>query len=1190
MRELRRFVGGQLGATLVKRGKPGPGYLARGVSAADLIVMDRIYAAWSDGKPVLFTHIGSEKYDVYWGTGSAAGLARLGCRGKLWALSLLLVQHAGLPAAPRAIGKELVAFADAHCRFVLDNPPVRGHTEYLETVLTNLISEVHKDSCPDPRLAPALLETAIAFCVRRLFGGDEAPESTAFRRAAAAEPASITDYLHGLLATLPEFGADDRTNAGRPHGEWVSEVSRIDPVIAKGIEDERGAARRYMPATPDDKSDPHARKLAIELRENQLVLVNGDHFCGKKARIKTLLRCIAGETDRLTFPILNEMDGRLVQRLPVRMISAQNVSFQSLVEEVVQFLKKYHAAFQVATRVTGAAEVEPLPATPAAGDIDATLQWVSENCGHLPALYIFTDTDAFRFDHARNAVRDSSILKLVRTLNRTSRFSRVILTTLPLPASGKERKAIFGTLRYRALTVHPRSAQQLSQMLSTEVQNDFPSDLNAQLRSVIRGDDLIALAAVFSLGMEKSTASQPLREKTDRIARNFLRQRAEARGEARAELYAFLAELVEMHGLLHPIALIAACEDGLQNGTLDRLLNHWSRYDPTLEPRAKGTLENRLRDFRRRTGKGFLNLVPLPRFDLEEYDFREAPDRGQQLWEIETMVSVELLRAIRDKHADLVLSAHRLIAREARDRAQLKKVFMRAPFGTRVSEDLYRDVQAYVNLLAGIPRNVPNGPKPDQPLRLSETNVFSVDPGEFDPVLALRFAALSLLKEDIDHDHRLSMIYDEDALRLEMYLRLFQPLGEVHATMLTPLDIPESLPGHMTGGIFSADELLDILTTVALSAFHAQRFSTVEGVVKLATTCVEELGRADLVARLSRIWCCQLDARILLGGTVNEATGHGVTLKLVDDLLRDHFSGMSLPVAETGSTQSSSPSEFEKAYMRLLSRQADLTWLVGSRTAAEQLYSTLERWEGAFASDDGRHDPVVLSGRVARRYLRFLLMDPLTSERMPVGTEEQDRRTRILAKAGGLLTVNISRLRRFSGADRVGVMLDLARLNAAQLQYDKACLYADAAERRAYAGNVSDGGRMDVLVVLADVHLCALSQGLRHAVRGLTADKLLRTVREALEELRTIVDGRDYRPARGTMLWLQARLALADFRLAERRDYARARRAELLDTAFTLSDDAKEALSGIHDRSLDERLDALTACLRTEQVAFDREE
>jgi hypothetical protein len=112
-----------------------------------------------------------------------------------------------------------------------------------------------------------------------------------------------------------------------------------------------------------------------------------------------------------------------------------------------------------------------------------------------------------------------------------------------------------------------------------------------------------------------------------------------------------------------------------------------------------------------------------------------------------------------------------------------------------------------------------------------------------------------------------------------------------------------------------------------------------------------------------------------------------------------------------------------------------------------------------------------------------------------------------------------SRLRRFSGADRFGVMLDLARLYQMRGETRVARDWAHAAYVRAQSGNASWGSKLEVFAVYADLSIRMAEDGSAQADELDDGQRVANEIYEVSESLR-------YLPFRGIAEYLLARCLL----------------------------------------------------------------
>lgn len=1118
-------------------------YLTGGSSDEALHRMDEAYGRFVDGKPEIFNAMGRDKIESYWGRpirfeDYEASNVNVAVRGRLWALCLLLVSYDGQKASARAICNDIWQWAKVKDPTRADEilkraflEPSEGDT--LGSVLQLLVSPRQKEACPEARVAAGLLSIVVDYSVSLFFRGAAERSETAqeFRNIAGRPFARPSDVFRALESELPEHLRQKGARAGSAHRPAaddlrarLNELSKLEPSIDRILLG-ADADRQYERAKKEDDDDPHVDKLFNAVtrggkQKPRWIVVSGPRFCGKKAKVDALLRRIADRDDKL---VAHVGYGRAVTtiELPICGWSAKGVHYRKLVSNVVTFLRGYRSHMRKASS-------DPATVPLATATLDELFELVRTLHTDAPALYIFTDVDAFSPDFDRNVIRDVGIRRLIQALLRSNDQSMVLITTNE--DLNKDKRYVVGMPDFEQIDVPAPSLSSFENFIRADIRSKVTQGLfYSGEHDTLRGDDLICIASLINL-------ANLLSDKQIKVCADFLKKEPDDRHDERLDIYRELIDVLRQWGLLHAIALIAASDDGLLDASLKRLLAIWMGHvaDPTpLEP---ATVVARLKVLAARADGHFLLNSRMVRYDPEEFSPSEKHSETDRMWELDPVVGAMFVDALAVVEPLLSRQAHRLIAAAARERAQTKKVRMRSPLGTRATEDASRDIQSYVSLLASIEL----GGKPpvvgdELPLRLLENEVFSLDDDLFRARRSLRFAVLCLLKEDIDHDHRLTMVFDEDALRLDLYLLLFQPLGRRHHTLFAPLPMPTELPEHLSAAYFTDDQLMSFMNTVALSAYHAQRFDVVEWIAKLGEEVARNRGLLDYPVSMSRVWCSLIDAYILKGGMAGKV-GHDQTLKFVTDLRETHFpkiDGRQVRSGLEGTRRERENLAWFKADMRLLARQAELHGLIGNDIQASKHYAELKRRETELAERFTDHDPLVLSGRVARRYIKFLLQYPLAAaagEGKGASSIEPEKIGTVgptaLQQVKELIGVNTSRLRRFSGADRVGVMIDLARLASAEGDLAVAFHWAEAANVRAQGGSVSHGGRLEALAVCGDLRL-----RMAETATGDDADELLRLADEAIAELDTVASVLDYKPFCGVAAHLQSRLLLQEFRL-----------------------------------------------------------
>lgn len=1105
--------------------------------------MDRIYFAYSGDRPVIFKSVGKDKQRVYWGEplepdAKKRGKFVLGVRGKIWALALLARSRAADEPSVGELCRRIARLAEPK---IADDVKDRANEEKrrkpaskeadlkIGELIYQLASESQKEACPPTEAATTLLEIVARYCESLCFPPSDTHENEGARRRfreAVHEPVPSPAKLYRKLQTLvPSAGAEPLTRRTQDRSKTrlsgvsesvLADLSQIEVSIDNGLTVPSAIAgkRRFVAAEREDEDDAIVTQALSALkdptnRKPRLIVLSGRPFAGKKAKLLSLLRVIASREDNRLLIRLHSNTDEPLALLPVRAWSARDVHYRELVVNVVQFLDSYNAA----------AGDEPRAATPIIAP-NTSLEELFEHVERLhkgcPTLFVFTDVDAFRADHGRNAIRDIGIRNLIETLIGSNRYSMVLITTSESLKNPANNPAAVGLPPLLEIPVEFHILE-IGRFLRQEVRNSVPQTLFYQGFDGVRGDDLLSIAALINV------SSGPMGPVFD-SCRAFLNKPPDKRRSERAEIYRQLFAATEAAGMLHVMTLIAASVDGLRDDSLARLLEIWACHDgrvPTFRD-AEGVREA-VSSFSERAGARFVTRTRMARYDPEEYGFDEHHSEEDEVWEIDSLISAMFLESVHEIEPSVAQHANRLVASLARQRAQNKKALMRAPLGSRATEDASRDIQCYVSLLASIA--LPDTSEivgKEGVLRLSERQVFSLDPEVFRARRSLRFAVQCLLQEDIDRDHRLTMVFDEDALRLDLYLLLFQQLGRQHPTLLQPLSLPDRLPEHLSPTYFSEDQLMELMSTVALSALHAQRFDVLHAIAALAESYIHDT--AAPAAKIVRIWCSQIDAYILRGGVSGEDPSHRETLDFVRAVREKYFSGVRDYVLSASQGNELEPMQFEaiKADMRLLAREAEVSALTDAeRAPAEELYAELERREALLSESFGQHDPIVLSGRVARRYLRFLFRHPQFRRTQGEDIASSDDITAV-SKAKDLLSVNISRLRRFSGADRVGVMLDLARLQYLQGNLEVARRWAHAAYVRSLSGNASHSSKLDVFAVYADLNIHLAETDPSHPEYAEIGQRVAGQLFEVAKSL-------SYLPFRGIAEFLLARCFLLQY-------------------------------------------------------------
>lgn len=1179
-------------------------YLTNGDSDAALQLLHTTYSAFVDGRPVLFSIFGKDRWREFWGepppSGSTSGeMAVVGIRGKIWVMALLLVCRAGIEGRASKIAIKVSAWArDNQTEIYIQWYDKRHAT--LQTNLGDLISGQQKRRCPkDVDEAPALLEIMKSYTASHLMdNGLPAHKLEQFSTIIARPWTNLATAYGEIVALLAVDPDPDAAFVSLDEREFAASLSKIDDLLGLRVI-EPGTGNTLLSAGEEIAEPDEAVLELLDLVQNRkpLTIVAGQPFHGKKSAVRKLLVQLSLGFENLALelvrrsPVRRRIDGESIH-LPVRSWMASDMDYLALAQDVLAFLDEYQRKVDARAAGSGLAD-RPVRRTPPANmTLDRTISFIQENYQNLPAFFIFNDVDIYNVDRSRKAVRDSGITRLITALVRACPETRILITTSITEDVAGHIPISLDLPEFDVHFIPEPKLGDLRQFLSIKHRSSSVTFKPSFAKTGMRSDDLIALAALVSLLHEKS----PLAE--DQIT-TFLRAPKAERQKKRLTLYGRLFTAIKDAHLLPAIALVSASGDGLRTDSLRRLLKSWRQtLGDTID--MPEDIDSALINFMTIVGTRFLRRLPVVRFDPDEFDFDEDADKDEKSWQMDAPIAASFQRALRELHPAFALGSHRLVARLARDRAQIKKAKMSSPIGNRVSEDASRDIQAFVALLAGINYNGSeeigvHGP----PLRLSEEEIFSTDDDIFSGKRALKFAVKCLLQEDIDRDFRLTMVFDEDALRLELYQRIFLELGTVHQPVLGVLEFPNKLPRHLdSDGPFSPVEVIELMTTVALSAFHAQRYDVVEEVASLADRYVRDPARVQYANRLARIYCCLIDAAVLRGeapvpigmAAPSDAANPGGdapkpiataapelragllgALDYVRFLLSKHeFTDPSAQSNDQPVDQHATDRfRNAKGRLRLLAREAELVSMTDPDPAnARTLYQAIEYKESddAIIGEISDHDPVVLSGRVARRYIHFLL----STRNLESDDPGNLIRPQAIATVLALLDVNASRLRRFSGGDRVGVLVDHAKLKLAVGKTRPALQSAERAEELAFTGSVSSSGRIEVLAALASIRIrCATDHLAEERFREAICDVDAALAHaldcaERAEHLR-------YGPTTGSARLLRARAYLLKIEIQQFQDpHFQSKALKKLAETELLT--ARDSLDEAQDRSLDNEI------------------
>lgn len=879
-----------------------------------------------------------------------------------------------------------------------------------------------------------------------------------------------------------------------------------------------------------------------------LILLCGKEQSGKKSVIGDLLRSLRsgeGDTEDYRFPLRNP-DGSRVADLPVFAVAAQRVHYRDLLIELFVFLN-LHKPLEP--------REEPV--------IDETLRveaaWMLDNKtsrrtlleeigrlhAYVPALFIFTDVHGFSRDGLQTMLVENGIYKLLDVLTGTRGASRFLITQEQEIFTDWERKPEAQKLRVLDLQM-PR----LDRFVW------YPSEANVARYEGPEFDPLRARdqenpVELSGHGLLSMSALLALEPDTEEVVSAFSAyvlcsgdaDEAESLEERHRKLNMRLLQSLGRRRIDDVILMIAATsltDDSLSEPTLKRMIQKWRGVDDAALESVWPEICASLRNLDEGTQALFLNGQINAHVDREELSYREQlalldSNRTPVVeWRMSRSVARLLLEHVRDMpNLDgTVRQVFRLLAQESHRRAQTKRARRAHADTSRL--DIARDIQSLQALLASLPPNLKSRSDletaPFGALRLRVEDVFGTD-ADHEPELVLRYAVLLLLRRDIDPDHMLSMVTDQDQLRLNLYIRLFLPLGKIHTFSVNDLRgqaalrmLPAEVPQHLFGSLRNC-EIMELLLSIALAAFLSQLEEVVAWAQRLSESLMTDPIDPVCLAAYQRLRCVRFDAAILQGVAHSPAETASASKKGLHKVHKrvqlawlawhDAFvSSGSGPEDEilarvakrfsneqAKSARKSKPKDRSLAApsgtarggsladgLRLLARAAELNWLVNDDLPLtkdswrDSLYAAILALEDHVARQRGdAHRPVTLSGRTGRRMIRALTGDAMVLAYPDVddpsgkaGFDETGERERAIR---AIWHTNAARLgQQYAGAERLYTLLDYARVRASEDRLPIAASVLQDCVRALDDSLISTQGRLEIL--LAD-HACRVLLALR---------------------------------------------------------------------------------------------------------------
>lgn len=883
----------------------------------------------------------------------------------------------------------------------------------------------------------------------------------------------------------------------------------------------------------------------------RIALISGKVNAGKSGCVVELLRSlhVRGEDTigiSLKPPGLNEP-----VILPVFTVSVQDHTGFEMLLMVLAFLErsaltpKKRKAFEIEKRIKDMPQDfgDELDA----GAVDTVKAKIRELHAHRPALFILTNWEDLTWSTPRAQLRDQSKASLIALLHDSSPMSRFVITTTSIPNSRAKRVLP----KYKRYVVPDPTLLHIDRYLPNL---ECPVCYEAALFNAIHGlagatvpgDHLILIASALELcrGDEvwEQRAIEALRELS---AESY-------QGSAAVTPHQFVKLLVERlddRNLFRIVMAIMASEDGLRPSSLRRLMEDWDRDSGRTLTRIGSAIDTGLEDVSKLANGFFLRKRLINPISVNQFGPLEKGLAAEESWEIYETLRQTILTALTDRkqqqwadhYSQLLREATRHVAKLAFDRAQEWRARTVYANLTPRWQDLLLDIQAYEALLASInPDDLANKEtnkalKKEHPLLHHASDVIFTCRENHAAAVAVRFAVLTLLIDTVDVDNRMSMCYDQDLMRMRLYMLPFLGVGQRHFDRLDDkaLDaLPSTIPPWMRG-VFSDEEIFRLLEAVGLSALHSQAADVVrwawDRTCDLIDTTVEEgANRQDLIMRTGRTYCSTVDMAIQRGSPLDDRkggssplTGHERTLdqleKFIASVFKDH------PAASAAPPPGHEPAAEEHAAIeaigRLRVRRGQLFGQLGRLDDAEKEFAIIHAWEKALARAAGQGRPEVLEGRPARVALQLLMRGELLLQR------PADKRQDIAARVRGMLAANNGRLARFGGAEQAAMLVDRSRFAYVNGDLDLAYEYAAEARQFCDDNRVSFGMQIHILLNLVAILIeCSNAASAAGTQDRLMDPDTIRLAERDADAVYQTAKALALKPTEGVALYLRARL------------------------------------------------------------------
>ena len=956
-----------------------------------------------------------------------------------------------------------------------------------------------------------------------------------------------TTWLQGLSYLAPKVDAEDIAEKQPPDPPDV--LHFIPPKLADYLPP---AGRFRGNRNPRELSDI-AEFITQQFRhtKKRLAVISGKVNAGKSGCLVEFLRALHSSdnsTIGLSLP-LGGKDAEVI--LPVFMVSVQDYTGYELLLHVLTFLSRLEMSERDRMKSTFercVAEMRIEYGTePEAEEFQKIKQRIRDVHRDNPAVFMLTNWEDLTWSTPRAQLRDQSKASLIELLHDSNQTSRFVVSTTDIPTPRSEQSL-------PAYQLYKVEDPRLKDIIRYLPELQYPSCYEEELfaaamrmnKVAIPGDHLILFAGALELCRGapewEARANDTLRQLSPEQYQELSRPAAH-------QFVQLLIERLQSRDLFRIMVAIAASDDGLRPGSLRRLMSNWDSDTGRNLQRKGSQIDAGLKEVEGLANSFFLRCRMIKPISALQFDPTERGMAEEASWEIyeslrQTLISALTAHGERDwavPFTGLLREGMRHIAKLAFNRAQEWRCRTMLSNLTPRWQDLLLDIQAYEALLASIdPADLTDYDhnaaqvSANPLLHHSAEAVFTCGKGH-SAAVAIRFAVQVLLIETVDQDNRMSMCYDQDLMRMRLYMLPFVGVGRRHFDRLDDMEsdaLPGSFPRWLES-VFSVEEIFRLLEAIAISALHAQ----VPHVVRWAWLRTEEFidrlvdrgaDRPDLIARVARIYCSTVDMAIQLGeplildGSGDETlSGHELILKQLEDFLAAEFPELGVETSDPADLDLSITLKRDhvEAVERIRVRRAELLGLIGQLEQAQEELKNIHTWDSALARSKSFGHASILQGRPARVAFRIMMRDLILSENDMRRPDERSRRI------VGMLSANGSRLARFGGAEQAALLIDRSRFAFLNGNIDLALQYSFEARQFCEDNRVSYGMQIQILLN----RVAILIEASEAARSNTAADPLAN--RASLENAERDVDtvyqtanALRLRPTEGVALYLKVRL------------------------------------------------------------------